>query len=72
MLYKLSDDKTKLEVKENGNYRISAHLTNYQPSGNGYSALYINDNQYCLSWMGCYNGSWYHTTSIQEIVNIHH
>eukprot|EP01083_Nonionella_stella_P071344 191570_1 len=70
MLYQLNEDQTKLEVREEGNYRISAMLNNNQPSGNGYSALYVNDQQYCLSRMGCYNGTWYHTTSIQEILQL--
>eukprot|EP01084_Bolivina_argentea_P156453 272674_1 len=55
MLYELSDDKTRINVKENGNYRISAHLCNNQPSGNGHSSFFINDEEYCLSRMGSYS-----------------
>ena len=51
-----------MEIKEIGYYRISAHLTNNQPFGQGYSSLYINKIRQ--------NGNYCHTTSIQEIVKL--
>ncbi len=70
-LYSLSNTKNVIEFKQAGNYRISCNTTQYQGSNvQGYSALYINNTQYCLSRMGCYGGTYYHTTSIQEIVKL--
>jgi len=68
VLYKLDNDQVKIEVKERGFYRISAHLTNYQGNEEGYSSLYLNDQEYAKSRMGSYNGSYYHTASLQEII----
>ena len=70
LLYKLHDSKTKIEVLERGFYRISAHVTNSQGNEEGNSSLYINEKEYAKSRMGCHSGTYYHTTSIQEIVSL--
>eukprot|EP00483_Globobulimina_turgida_P012214 UN12236 len=71
MLYSLNNTKNVIEIKQDGNYRISSHITQSTTSSQaGYSALYVNNSQYCIARYGAHGSTYQHTTTIQEIVKL--
>ena len=68
-LYNVIEDGKRIEVKQNGYYRISASIATYF-NGAAQAILYINGNQYCISIMGAYGTTYYSTHFINEIVRL--